>query len=106
MIDFIPWWAWVVLAGGGLGALVWFVPGVLAAWSALPRTVRWIVAAVGAGFVAYFAGRNHGRDRELERQRALVEEAKRARASVNATVSKMSPSDVDKALAKNGDFRD
>jgi hypothetical protein len=110
MFNFVPWWVWLVIAGGGGGAILAFVPGALAlvvsVWNMLPRPVKVVLGGIVAILVAYVAGRNKGSkdERDMNEKRGAQATAKRL--EIKRDVQNLKPSEVDAQLKKHGDFRD
>jgi hypothetical protein len=95
ILDWIPWWAWVIAAGVALAATYPFWSAI---WLILPRWIQVSLIAVGAVFAAYFAGRNRGRSNERDRQAKANAEATNRRLKTNEEVRNMRPADRDKSL--------
>lgn len=108
--NYIPWWVWVLIAGGGGGAILAFVPGALALvvsiWNALPKPVKVVLGGIAAVAVAYVAGRNKGSKDERAMEARRNAQATQKRLEVNREVQQMSPTQVDAELKRHKDFRD
>lgn len=109
LMDYVPWWLWFLVAAGGTGALIAFVPGALAlvvsVWNMLPKSVRWALLGVVAVLVAFLKGRNTGRANADAENKAKVQKADATRIKVERDVAKLSDKQVDDELRKKGDFR-
>lgn len=110
LFNYVPWWVWPLIAAGGGGAILAFVPGALALvvsiWNMLPRSVKLILGGVIAAALAYFAGRNKGSKDERLQQERRGAQAVATRKEVDDEVRTMSPTKVDAELKRHGDFRE
>lgn len=114
LYDQLPWWVWIVAPslgiGGGLLAVIIFIPPALpfliGLWKRMPWWVHALLVAITAGVALYFKGRNDSSRARDEQERTRSAEAVMRRDKVRADVAKMKPSEVDKYLEKNGDFYD
>lgn len=110
IIDNVPLYVWLLLLGGGGGAILAFVPGALALvasiWTMLPPKARWFLGGIGVLAGAYFGGRYRGARNERDKNKDRADNAVRNRMEVEQDVKRMSPSEVDKKLEERGDFRD
>lgn len=105
IMDHVPWWVPLIVGGGGIGAALFFVPGLLPAllrvWAALPTPVKWVLTGGAVAFFTWWAGRNVGRRNAAEAQRRRDAEAWRRRRETNAEVGKMTDEELDRELEKN-----
>lgn len=110
LFDHIPWYVWLLIAGGGGGAILALVPGALAlvlgVWNMLPGWARWTLGGAVVAGLAYFKGRNTGRDNAEAEQKRVDDKANVTAIEVNKRVDKLPDTEVDKALEKDGGFRD
>jgi hypothetical protein len=97
IIDWVPWWAWVIAVGVALAATYPFWSAI---WLVLPRWLKVLFIGIGTVLAAYFAGRNRGRSNERERQARADAEATKRRLKTNEEVRNMRPTDRDKSLDK------
>ena len=110
IIDQIPWYVWALLLGGGGAAVFAFVPGALAlvlgVWNALPGWARWVLGGAVVAALAYFKGRNVGRDNAEADQRRLDDKARDTAKEVNREVNQLDDKEVDDKLGKGGGYWD
>lgn len=112
--DYVPWWVWLMFStlgiGGGLAALIFFVPAalpvLLSLWNRCPLWLKAVLVGITGGFFAYLAGRNTGAANERGRMKEKEDNAVRNRLEVSQDVKRMTPTQVDKELNRHGDFRD
>lgn len=95
IIDHLPWWAWVIAGGAVLAATVTFW---LPIWTALPRSAKAGLIAIGGIFAAYFAGRNRGASNATDAQRGKDAKALKQRLEVEDEIRGMSKSDRDRLV--------
>lgn len=109
-LDYIPWWVWPVLLGGGGVALWVFVPGIaafaLSIYNMLPSWARWLIGGAFVALLAYLRGRNIGRDNATAEQRKVDEKSSTAAKEVDRRVEKLNDDEVDRELEKGGGFWD
>lgn len=108
-VDWIPWWVWPILLGGG-GVGLAFIPGVaafaLGIWNALPGWARWLLGGFVVAWIAYMRGRNLGaravRERQAQLDRQAVDKAK----EVTKRNEQRTDDEIDKHLRETGGFWD
>lgn len=109
LFDYIPWYVWLFVLGGGGGVVLALIPGAFAAltgiWTLLPPKARWALAGIGTLFGVYIAGRYRGARNERDKNKDRADNAVRNRLEVDREVSKLNPTQVDAELNKHGDFR-
>lgn len=99
IIDWVPWWLWFVLGGGGLLATMsLWLPLATAVWSALPTPVRFLLGGFLAALAAYLAGRNRGRSNAKDEAAKRDAAATKNRLETNKEVSNMSKDQREKEL--------
>lgn len=112
--DYVPWWVWLMFStlgiGGGLAALIFFVPAalpvLLSIWNRCPLWLKAVLVGITGGVFAYLAGRNAGSRNERARMKEKEDSAVRDRLEVKRETQKKTPSQVDEELDRHGDFRD
>lgn len=97
IIDAVPFWVWLVIAGVVLALTAQFW---LPLWNLLPRPVRALVVGTGAVIAAYGFGRNKGFRNARERQRQADANAIKNRLDVSDEVAKLKPEERDARLEK------
>lgn len=101
LLDHIPLWVYVTAGLLASGALFYFFsPILIPLWNVTPLWVKELLAAIGAIFAAYIAGRNKGSKNERDRQAQASAEALQRRSEINADVAKVPDADLDKRLGK------
>lgn len=95
LLDFVPYWLWIVIAGV---ALVATMPWWSAIWALMPRPLKVALGAAGGLLVAYLAGRNRGAANEKQRQKDADAQAVKRRLETNAEVNNLDRPAVDKQL--------
>lgn len=110
VFDYIPWWVWPILLGGGGVALFALVPGfaalALGIWNALPNWARWLLGGALVALLAFLRGRNLGardvRDRQAQLDRQAVDKAH----EVTKRNQDRTDDEIDKHLKDTGGFWD
>lgn len=97
LLDFIPYWLWIIIAGGALIATFPLWSGV---WALMPKTLKVALGTVVAVGVAYLAGRNRGVSNEKQRQKDADAKAVKRRLDTNAEVDHLPAADRDRELGK------
>lgn len=91
IVDHIPWWVYMVLGVGGLGALFYFFSPILVPlWNMLPTWLKATLIGISAAFLAWIAGRNTGRRNAEEEERRKNAEALQKRTEVDREVNNLS----------------
>lgn len=99
IVDHIPWWVYMVLGVGGIGALFYFFSPILVPlWNMLPTWLKAALIGISAAFLAWIAGRNAGRHNAEEEERRRNADAMKKRVEVDNVVDKKSSSQVQKDL--------
>lgn len=88
IVDHIPLWGWIVMAGVPTIVLLYFFgPILLPIWRMIPLPARLFLGAVGAALLAYLAGRHTGRGNAEEEAKARDARAQQTRDEVNREVN-------------------
>lgn len=102
ILDQVPFWVWIAIGTGGMGALVVFVPGALAfivgIWNMMPKPVKIAIGAIVGAVSLYLAGRNKGHADAAAEQEKRNAQGEAKRENINREVEQMDRPTVDKRL--------
>jgi len=90
ILDYVPYWVWVVAAVAALAATYPFWSAI---WFALPNWLKIALIGTAGLIVAYLAGRNRGTKNAKDAQDKANAQATKQRLETNAEVTNLNAAD-------------